>query len=510
MAGYNNKFSTLPNPRTPKLPPFLDSQPLNSSKEEEEILDADQIRHQWADSEPESNTGRISPNSATDIEETNPKEVIVVTDDHSPDEYSQDPEIRTERRPSHKEQSLSWTPDKTSGAVPKRNPLRWTTGSDSDQLEKENDLFLYYVSVPGCSKLAELIRGLEENKKFKYFDFERDFLPNRSLLNELGLFLHSSKRTVLVLSSLFYASKMHMYVLQTVVSYCVDYGLCAIVSLLVDTDPLEMPECLSVFPYIDTKEDEWFLKLKFQLNQKVNKIESSICTKLNHVSIDEFSTLRSVNSEPPTIRRQLSERTKLEMQIWCRYKTRRSKTMPHESIARKPEESQCQVKKRTIDDNLIFSCQLRAEGKLVYECSEMHIGQSLKLDEGDVLEVLDDTCTKECKVRNSQGQIGYIPYSLLTPSLFNLPSAAVKLLNQPISEANNTEFRQRLEEMGKDISQAVGSSPGNRMNLKVNKGDILLKVSNTGNWSKFKNYHNEIGYIDAKLIDKVSPSGTTC
>ncbi|XP_050391301.1 uncharacterized protein LOC126810343 [Patella vulgata] len=498
MAGYN-KSNTLPNPRTSNLP-TIDNQHLKFSKEEGENPSGDQFRSRRRNSELESDTGSISPNSAADIEET----------DHSLDEYLQDPEIRAERRPSHKEQSISWTPDKTPGAIPKTRPLRWTTGSYSDQFEKENDLFLYYVPVPRCSKIDELIRGLEENKKLKYFDFERDFLPNKSLLNELGVFLHTSKRTVIVLSPFFYASKMHMYVLQTVVSYCVDYEICAIVSLLVDTDPSQMPKGVSLFPYIDTKEDGWFLKLKRQLDLKVGKIESSICTKLSHVSIDEFSTIRSVNSEPATIRRQLSERTKLEMQIWFRFRSGRSKTMPNESIIPKPKESQYQVKERTVDDNVIFACHLRAEGKNVYECSEMHIGESLKLNEGDVLEVLDNTCSGDCKVRNSQGQTGYIPYGLLTPSLFPLPSAAVKLANQPISEANNTEFRQRLEETGLEIYQAVENHSGNIMNLKVKKGDILLKVSNTGNRCKVKNYHNEIGYIDAKLIKKISPPKTIC
>ncbi|XP_050392129.1 uncharacterized protein LOC126810858 isoform X2 [Patella vulgata] len=399
---------------------------------------------------------------------------------------------------THRKQYAAWNPEYED--ITKTNDSQWTSGCDCATSPKQNDIHvcLYYVPMPdnGCSKISELITGLQKNKQLTYFDFERDFRPNKSLLHEIGYFLHTTKRTILVLSPLFYASNFHMYVLETTVSYCIDNRLDAIICLLVDTSPSEIPKCLSVFSYIDTKDDGWFVKLVRQLNVK------------GHISMDDVETLRSVHSDPPTIRRPLPENVKLQLQTWFRSKSMHPKINATETNS--PGRNQIGDKQATMDNNVIFARELRREMKDVYESSEQFKTESLNIAEGDVLEVLDGAKFGDEKalIRNSQGQTGHIPYRLLTPSLFPLPSSAVKLLNQPISKSNNKEFRERLEKMGLKVHVAVESFHGNTGLIKVNKNDILLKISQTENQVKVKNYQNVIGYIEEKLIRNLSSNAT--
>ncbi|XP_041364767.1 uncharacterized protein LOC121380082 [Gigantopelta aegis] len=165
--------------------------------------------------------------------------------------------------------------------------------------------------------------------------------------------------------------------------------------------------------------------------------------------------------------------------------------------------------------NLGFSQQLRCQGKEVFEALQTRLTTSandLAVNEGDVLEITSrPNCSPEENVtcKNCLGQTGKVPSKLLGPSLFPLPSQFVKIIQQPITKAENNLFRAELKRFGSPqfiVKETDLKAETDSMNLSVKKGDVLQLLNPTQfseGRSKARNCRNYTGYIRCDKIIRI-------
>ncbi|XP_067671774.1 uncharacterized protein [Haliotis asinina] len=386
-----------------------------------------------------------------------------------------------------------------------------------------------------------LIDDLEGNHGFKCAEYHRDLVVGERVLDLMTMFIFTSDRIVFILSEKFLKSNYAMYQLHLAVQYDIDHDTNNIVAL--HLDECKVPSELLTFQVIDTKSQGWKEGFLDYLKKPAPMMPAQICTNGTHVSVTDLcKTNRSVMSEPPTLKATLCipDYIRHRIRIWHRCQSldethlRRAAMPESRSPASRGSETSDDIDQQEIEDALtedivtvqystkqlarpqatmLHCLNIRLKGQIVYEARETRLppnGKELGVEVGDVLEILQDEPThgNMYKCKNAFGHVGFVPKSLLSPSLYLLPSQIVEQFKQTISALENEEFRKELVQLGISYfiaTRDIGSNKGDAMKLSVKKGDVVLQVStqNAGR-AVFKNCRNEMGYLPISLIEYVN------
>ncbi|XP_067671987.1 uncharacterized protein [Haliotis asinina] len=385
-----------------------------------------------------------------------------------------------------------------------------------------------------------LIDDLEGNHGFKCAEYHRDLVVGERVLDLMTMFIFTSDRIVFILSENFLKSNYAMYQLHLAVQYDVDHGTNNIVAL--HLDECKVPSELLPFHVIDTKSQGWKERFLDYLKKPAPKLLNDICTNGTHVSVQDLCmTQRSVISDPPTLRPTLHipENIRTQIKIWHKSKSMddnhlRKAALSSNSVIHplktsgstnlpkgEPEEREADNKlsvEYTLSQvtkaqaTLLHDLNIRLKGKFVYEARVTRLAQNsedLSVEVGDVLEMLQDEPThgNMYKCKNAFGHVGFVPKSLLSPSLYLLPSQIVKQFKQTISELENEAFKKELVHLGISyfiVGKCVEKHRGDIVNLSVKDGDVLLQLTKpSAGRAIFKNCRNEAGYLQMSCVEYV-------
>ncbi|ESO87459.1 hypothetical protein LOTGIDRAFT_235119 [Lottia gigantea] len=373
-----------------------------------------------------------------------------------------------------------------------------STGGSIYQKDREKDVFLLYFS-DGKATAMDLSFAFKRHS-IEWCEYEKDFNPSHSILYDLSVFLFTCKRIVAVLSPGFYQSNLFMYFLQTTVKYCVDHGKNALIPILVDTTPSDIPLWLNSFRYFQCVHPNWTEDVCEVLAEKVQPLKCK-----DHVWNEHFNTISSTTSEPLNPKKKLSKRTEREMKIWLQtkfgslpqeFQNERSNAGENEEI----EKTENVSAKRGVNSEIMFANQLRQENKKVYDSADTFIEEGFDVAVGDILEICE-TCEdgKYVRVRNSRGQTTSMPKQNVLPNVFLLPKAAVEMLQFPALKAENDAFERELRSIGMKVFTTVHSAPLNSR-YKFQKNDIFAKIYVKGKYANVKNCRNEILFVENRFL----------
>ncbi|KAK6180119.1 hypothetical protein SNE40_012325 [Patella caerulea] len=183
-------------------------------------------------------------------------------------------------------------------------------------------------------------------------------------------------------------------------------------------------------------------------------------------------------------------------------KSQSSMTEEQERILLKPLECD----NVNFESNMEYFYRLKAAQKQVYEIIETFNSQKVRVDSGDIVEIIHSTkCKKRVIIQNAKGKKMKIRTSLISPVLFEMPSIVTSKMACPITLSQNTHFMEELKYLGCRMVRAKDTILAYDNQLKINPGEILRLLGKNENdkWIRVRNFRGQTGIVDGSTCEPV-------
>ncbi|XP_050403327.1 uncharacterized protein LOC126819365 [Patella vulgata] len=364
--------------------------------------------------------------------------------------------------------------------------------SDPKKLSEIHDIFVYSPTTTPVS--SKIITSLSEHN-FLCCD-SGSFIPGETRLDNFGNCLDSSKQLILVISPDFLECQLSLFYIQMAVIYGVDskQKRYRILVVLDGVKKSSIPKTTKGLTCISAKDKDWLSRLL-----KFVKDEDHGDASQLHVT-----TTDTAMSDPLPLRDIPASVKKNNRMLLKKVKSQSSMTEEQERILLKPIECD----NVDFESNMEYFYRLKAAQKRVYEIIETFNSQKVRVDSGDIVEIIHSTkCKKRVIIQNAKGKKMKIRTSLISPVLFEMPSIVTSKMTCPITQSQNTNFMEELKHLGCRMVRAKDTILAHHDHqLKISPGEILrnlLGKNENDKWIRVRNFRGQTGIVDGSTCEPV-------
>ncbi|KAK6180121.1 hypothetical protein SNE40_012326 [Patella caerulea] len=361
-------------------------------------------------------------------------------------------------------------------------------------LKSENDIYDVFVYSPTTTPVSSKIVTILSAKHNYLCCDSRSFIPGETRLDNFGNCLDSSKQLILVISLEFLKNDLSMFYAHMAVIYRMDnkQKRYRILMILDGVKTSTLPNTLKPLTCFSTKRKDWFSSLLgFVRGEDYGDVPQLHVTTPDTAMSDPLP-FRDIPASVKKNNQILLKRLKLESPM----------TEEQEQILLKPIECD------NVDfkSNMKYFYRLKADDKSVYEIIETFKSEKVRVDSGDIVEVLNFTkCKKKVIIQNAKRRTMAIRASLISPVLSEMPSIVTNKLSSPITESQNTHFMEALKQLGCRMVRAKDTILTHDNQLKINPGDILrlLEKMEGDKWIRIMNFRGQTGIVNKSTCETV-------
>ncbi|KAK6180120.1 hypothetical protein SNE40_012325 [Patella caerulea] len=377
--------------------------------------------------------------------------------------------------------------------VDMKDNVETLNGCFYSDLKKPTDLHDIFVYSPTTTPVSsKIITSLSE---YNYLCCDSgSFIPGETRLDNFGNCLDSSKQLIFVISPDFLECQLSLFYIQMAVIYSVDskQKRYRVLVVLDGVKKSSLPKTTKGLTCISTKDRDWFSRLL-----KLVKDEDHCDVAQLHVT-----TTDTAMSDPLPLRDIPASVKKNNRMLLKKVKSQSSMTEEQERILLKPLECD----NVNFESNMEYFYRLKAAQKQVYEIIETFNSQKVRVDSGDIVEIIHSTkCKKRVIIQNAKGKKMKIRTSLISPVLFEMPSIVTSKMACPITLSQNTHFMEELKYLGCRMVRAKDTILAYDNQLKINPGEILRLLGKNENdkWIRVRNFRGQTGIVDGSTCEPV-------